>query len=186
MIDHDFLDIEYSWKLPMIVFTDRGWHIERGQRADEFIREWDDWISQGKPAPDMTYLKDRDRKMIFLMLDKISETGNKKYIPYLEAWEEADYKKVKAKIRSVIKALEEGAPVDVKVIQEREDAIKEALKGQAPSDLRLKCWDCGERFIFTIGEQQFFKQKGFDLPKRCPECRFRRKYGIEDILEEDF
>ncbi|WP_264806709.1 RQC-minor-1 family DNA-binding protein [Cytobacillus sp. NCCP-133] len=28
MIEHDFLDIEYSGKLPMIVFTERGWLIQ--------------------------------------------------------------------------------------------------------------------------------------------------------------
>ncbi|MCD8501608.1 MAG: hypothetical protein LRY71_07990 [Bacillaceae bacterium] len=28
MIDYDFLDIEYSGKLPMIIFTERGWQIE--------------------------------------------------------------------------------------------------------------------------------------------------------------
>jgi hypothetical protein len=31
MIDHDFLDIEYNGKLPMIIFTERGWHIESDQ-----------------------------------------------------------------------------------------------------------------------------------------------------------
>jgi superfamily II DNA helicase RecQ len=186
MIDHGFLDIQYSGKLPMIIFSDIGWHIERDRRADEFLNEWAAWIDQDKLAPDMHYLKDRNRKMIFLLLDKILETGDKKYIPYLEAWEEVDYKKVKAKIRYVIKGLEEGEPVDKKVIQDREEDIKEALKGEIPQDQLLKCWDCGERFIFSIGEQQFFKQKGFELPKRCPDCRFKRKYGLEDLLEEEF
>jgi superfamily II DNA helicase RecQ len=107
MINHGFLDIEYSGKLPMVVFTDRGWHIERDRRADEFLREWDDWLSRGKSAPDMEYLKDRNRGMIFLLLDKIAETGNEKYIPYLEAWQKIDFKKVKARIQSVIDSLKE-------------------------------------------------------------------------------
>ncbi|WP_309228320.1 zinc-ribbon domain containing protein [Virgibacillus saliphilus] len=29
------------------------------------------------------------------------------------------------------------------------------------------------RFLFTVGEQQFYKQKGFVKPKRCPSCRGR-------------
>lgn len=78
MIDHEFLDIQYSGKLPMIVFTDRGWYIERDKRADEFLREWDEWITADKPAPDMTYFKDRNRKMIFLFLEKVRETQDKK------------------------------------------------------------------------------------------------------------
>lgn len=64
MIDNDFLDIEYFGKLPMIVFTERGWEIESDQRADEFLDEWDTWIKEDKPIPDMEYLKDRNRKMI--------------------------------------------------------------------------------------------------------------------------
>src|SRR5699024_5492080 len=95
MIDHDFLDIEYSGKLPMIIFTERGWEIERDQRADEFINEWDQWLAAGKESPDMYYLKDRNRGMIWLLLDKIQETGSKKYNPYLKEWEKIDYKKVR-------------------------------------------------------------------------------------------
>ncbi|WP_413375772.1 zinc-ribbon domain containing protein [Alkalihalobacillus sp. 1P02AB] len=45
------------------------------------------------------------------------------------------------------------------------------LAGLAPHDLLLKCWECGNRFIFTAGEQQFFKRKGFSYPKRCKKCR---------------
>jgi superfamily II DNA helicase RecQ len=186
MIDHGFLDIEYSGKLPMIVFTDRGWYIERDQRANEFLLEWDEWISQNEPVPDMEYLKDRNRGMIFLLLDKVAETGDEKYIPYLKGWQEIDYKKVKARIHSVIKALEDEKSMDERaIIQDREDDIKEALKGEIPQDILLKCWECGERFTFTMGEQQFYKQMGFLLPKRCQDCRFKRKYGLEDLLEED-
>ena len=43
-------------------------------------------------------------------------------------------------------------------------------------DKTLVCQDCGKEFIFTAGEQQFYKDKGFDNePKRCKECREKRK-----------
>ena len=43
-------------------------------------------------------------------------------------------------------------------------------------DKTLICQDCGKEFIFTAGEQQFYKEKGFDNePKRCKECRDKRK-----------
>ena len=43
-------------------------------------------------------------------------------------------------------------------------------------DKTLVCQDCGKEFIFTVGEQQFYKEKGFDNePKRCKECRDKRK-----------
>ncbi|RLG23838.1 cytochrome C551 [Methanosarcinales archaeon] len=42
-------------------------------------------------------------------------------------------------------------------------------------DKTLTCQDCGEEFIFTAGEQEFFEEKGFDEPKRCKECRDKKK-----------
>ena len=39
-------------------------------------------------------------------------------------------------------------------------------------DKTLKCQDCGEDFVFTAGEQEFYAEKGFvNIPKRCKACR---------------
>jgi DNA-directed RNA polymerase subunit RPC12/RpoP len=44
------------------------------------------------------------------------------------------------------------------------------------ADKTLVCKDCGKEFIFTEGEQAFYKEKGFENePQRCPECRKARK-----------
>ena len=43
-------------------------------------------------------------------------------------------------------------------------------------DKTLKCKDCGAEFVFTVGEQKFYAEKGFtNEPARCPECRAKRK-----------
>ena len=43
-------------------------------------------------------------------------------------------------------------------------------------DKTLVCQDCGKEFIFTAGEQAFYKEKGLDNePKRCKYCRDKRK-----------
>lgn len=43
-------------------------------------------------------------------------------------------------------------------------------------DRTLVCKDCGNEFIFTVGEQEFYKEKGFENdPVRCPDCRRARK-----------
>ncbi|ASW43591.1 zinc-ribbon domain-containing protein [Clostridium isatidis] len=43
-------------------------------------------------------------------------------------------------------------------------------------DKKIICKDCGKEFIFTVGEQEFYKEKGFDNdPVRCFECRKARK-----------
>ena len=40
----------------------------------------------------------------------------------------------------------------------------------------LTCFDCGQSFSFTAGEQEFFATKGFtNEPRRCPSCRQARK-----------
>ncbi|WP_235991737.1 RQC-minor-1 family DNA-binding protein [Metabacillus schmidteae] len=175
MIDFDFLEIQYSGKLPMIVYTERGWQIECDQYADELLSEWKKWLEEEKQDIDMTYLKDRNRQMILLLLDKVKESGNKAFIPYLKLWEKIEYKKVKEAIRTTTKALENNEQVDEQLIKERIAANTEALKGSAPQDLLLKCWDCGDRFTFSISEQKFFKQKGFQLPKTCKKCLEKRK-----------
>ena len=46
------------------------------------------------------------------------------------------------------------------------------------SDKTLACRDCGQNFVFTVGEQEFFASRGFtNEPSRCPECRAARKAG---------
>ena len=40
------------------------------------------------------------------------------------------------------------------------------------TDKTITCRDCGEPFVFTAGEQEFYAQKGFtNQPSRCPDCR---------------
>ena len=45
----------------------------------------------------------------------------------------------------------------------------------------LTCKDCGAEFVFTVGEQEFYKEKGFDNePKRCLACRRAKKAQQSD------
>ncbi len=46
-------------------------------------------------------------------------------------------------------------------------------------DKTLICSDCGQEFTFTASEQEFFAQKGFNTPSRCPSCRAARKAARE-------
>ena len=40
----------------------------------------------------------------------------------------------------------------------------------------MTCRDCGQPFIWTAGEQDFYAQRGFtNEPSRCPDCRRARK-----------
>ena len=43
-------------------------------------------------------------------------------------------------------------------------------------DKTIVCRDCGSSFVHTAAEQEFFRERGFmNEPKRCRECRRRRK-----------
>jgi superfamily II DNA helicase RecQ len=110
VILHGYLKIEYEWRLPKLVFTPVGWEIERQTYAKELLFEFDEMLEKSSPPYDMTYLKDRNREMIFILLDRVAETKDPKYIPLLEAWEAVDYKKVRARIREVIEAIQAGVP----------------------------------------------------------------------------
>jgi CxxC-x17-CxxC domain-containing protein len=43
------------------------------------------------------------------------------------------------------------------------------------SDKTLTCVDCGQPFVFCVGEQIFFSEKQFQHdPKRCKACKAKR------------
>ena len=43
-------------------------------------------------------------------------------------------------------------------------------------DKTIACKDCGQEFIFTVGEQEFYAERGFqNEPQRCKNCRDSRK-----------
>lgn len=44
------------------------------------------------------------------------------------------------------------------------------------TDKTITCKDCGQDFVFTAGEQEFYAEKGFtNEPQRCKPCRDARK-----------
>ena len=43
------------------------------------------------------------------------------------------------------------------------------------SDEVIACIECGSAFTWSDGEQQYYRERGLDRPKRCPACRSRRK-----------
>ncbi|MDY6911801.1 MAG: zinc-ribbon domain containing protein [Chloroflexota bacterium] len=44
------------------------------------------------------------------------------------------------------------------------------------ADKTLVCRDCGQEFVFTAGEQEFYESRGLlNEPGRCPPCRQIKK-----------
>lgn len=49
-----------------------------------------------------------------------------------------------------------------------------------PDDKTIKCLDCGAEFVFTAGEQAFYREHGLtNAPTRCRACREARKTAME-------
>jgi CxxC-x17-CxxC domain-containing protein len=43
------------------------------------------------------------------------------------------------------------------------------------TDKTLTCADCGNQFMFTSSEQEFYADRQFSEPRRCTSCRASRK-----------
>lgn len=47
---------------------------------------------------------------------------------------------------------------------------------KALKDIEITCKDCGTKFMFTVRDQEFYAEKGFNnQPVRCKACRDKRK-----------
>lgn len=58
----------------------------------------------------------------------------------------------------------------------RSDAECQHGRVALTTDEELVCRDCGETFVFTAGEQEFFASRGLlNKPSRCPSCRAARR-----------
>lgn len=105
MIINDYLKIKYDYRLPLLVYSEKGWEIERDTFSDELLEKLRELLKTGDYSL-VQELKDRNRSMIFLLLEKIRATNDPSFIPLLEAWKQIDYKKVQKRINSVIQSLE--------------------------------------------------------------------------------
>jgi superfamily II DNA helicase RecQ len=101
MIKKDYLEIEYADRFPLLVFSEKGWAIERETYAEELLQKLVKLL-EGKDYSFVQELKDRNRGMILLLIEKIKQTGNARFIPLLRAWKEIEYRKVQAEIQKVI------------------------------------------------------------------------------------
>ena len=107
MIVKRYLRIEYSGRLPMLVFTDKGWEMECETYTSEWVCRFKEVVESKMLRLDMfEELKIVNRQVVFAMLDKIKEIGDKRYIPVLKTWQKGEVRKVRQKIEGVITVLE--------------------------------------------------------------------------------
>lgn len=104
MIKEDYLRIEYDYRLPLLVFSEKGWQIEKETFAQELYQRMCLDVEE-KKARVIFEMKEVNRQVVMRVLDKIEKEGTKEFLPYLEAWKMLEVKKVAARIAEVEKKI---------------------------------------------------------------------------------
>ena len=104
MIKEDYLRIEYDYRLPLLVFSKKGWQIEKETFAQELYQRICLDVEE-KKARVIFEMKEVNRQVVMCVLDKIEKDGTKEFLPYLEAWKMLEVKKVAARIAEVEKKI---------------------------------------------------------------------------------
>ena len=89
MIEKDYLRIKYDYRLPLLVFSEQGWEIEKETFAEELYQRF------------CFELKEVNRQVVLRVLDKIEAEGTDEFLACLEAWRRMEVKKVAARITDV-------------------------------------------------------------------------------------
>lgn len=54
-------------------------------------------------------------------------------------------------------------------------ACADERKRERETGVMRTCADCGGSFLFSFRDQKFYLKRGYEFPKRCPDCRKSRK-----------
>jgi hypothetical protein len=89
---------------------------------------------------------------------------------------------IAAQKKQTIKKKKTAPPVKKTTLQVNNASNKTVLSSKPTVDLTLRCCRCGQTFIFSKGEQEFFNKKGFAPPKKCKTCR----RIVPSMTDEDY
>ncbi len=106
LIINGYLRIEYDYRLPILVYTQRGWAIERETYADELLEGINRLLAVGNELQDLSWLTEKNPEVLQLILDKIAATGDPKYLPILKRWQNKATRRISKHIRETRRALQ--------------------------------------------------------------------------------
>jgi hypothetical protein len=107
LIINNYLKVYYDYKLPLLVYTDKGWAIEKETYACELIGELYAQIEEDTFRQNMVWLNEKDRPLILLLLDKIGQTQDPRFLPLLTHWKSDTFIKIATRIKQVSHAIRE-------------------------------------------------------------------------------
>lgn len=107
MIIKDYLNIDYNGRLPMIVFSNKGWEIYKLVYANELYERILN-VNEGDSISRLIeQLKQINREVIIILLNNIGESKNIGFIRFLEKWKETEVKKVSKMINDALMNIRE-------------------------------------------------------------------------------
>ena len=104
MIVNDYLNIYYNGRLPMIIFSEKGWETYKPYYVEELyalILKVNEIGTENL----IERLKQTNRQVVKMLLLKIGESMNIGFIRFLIKWEAAEVKKVRIIINHTISKL---------------------------------------------------------------------------------
>lgn len=105
MIKKDYLRIDYDGRLPMLVFSEKGWEMERDTYAEELYQNMRRDAEEGQFRT-IHEMKDVNRLVVFDVLEKIRACRDEAFLPMLAEWKKSEVRKVRERIGSVEKTIE--------------------------------------------------------------------------------
>lgn len=108
LIIDGYLAIAYDYRLPLLVYTSLGWAIERETYADELLARLDRCMEDDNADHDLSWLTEKNPRVLELVLDRIAESGNRNYLPALARWRKLSSKRFGRRIGRSVRALTQG------------------------------------------------------------------------------
>lgn len=109
LIIEGYFRIEYDYRLPLLVYTQRGWEIEREIYADELLEGINRLLADGNELQDLSWLTEKHPEVLQLVLDKIADTRDPKYLPLLKRWKNKATRRISNHIREARRVLQTNA-----------------------------------------------------------------------------
>lgn len=107
LIVNGYFHIEYDSRLPLLVYGKRGWTIERETYADELFQRLDELIADGDALADLSWLTEKNPQVLWLVLERIEDSSDSKYLPALQRWKKSASQKTGYHIREAVRAIKQ-------------------------------------------------------------------------------
>lgn len=104
MIVHNYLDIDYNGRLPMVIFSEKGWETYKPFYVNELYNYILN-VNETMCNDLIEQLKQTNREVVKLLLLEIGGSKNIGFIRFLSKWELVEVKKVRYMIKCAISKL---------------------------------------------------------------------------------